>query len=275
MIILILFDQLIQKLRENPENITSSQNLNIFLLHVKNTKKTSVVKKTYAEFYDRLVEIFEHDSAMIFAFLKAHINPAVTADVVEQRYRGLKTKIINFTEAKVIRYKLITWFTNKVTAIPSLRLTLSSLTCIVGILSHILDTVKDTLLALTILHIVGISGMVEFPTNFSTAIVLILMWTIIVPIGVSSAHLAFTDPFLVFDSARLMASKWGRVLASLGCLVLSPLNTVVLKTRHEMKTQEAINSARLLNDDTLDLYKECDVIEDKLIEYIQHELGKS
>ena len=51
------------------------------------------------------------------------------------------------------------------------------------------------------------------------------------------------------------------------------MNTVVLKTRHEMVKQEAINSARLMSDDTLDLYQECDVIEEKLIEYIQHELG--
>ena len=99
------------------------------------------------------------------------------------------------------------------------------------------------------------------------------MGTIIVPIFLSSVHLALTDPFLVFNSTRLRAMRWGRVIAALGCLVLSPLNTVVLKTRHEMKKQDAINSAVNLGDDTLDLYRECDVIEAKLLEYLQHEIG--
>ncbi len=107
----------------------------------------------------------------------------------------------------------------------------------------------------------------------SAAVVLSWMGTIIVPIFLSSVHLALTDPFLVFNSARLRAMRWGRVLAALACLVLSPLNTVVLKTRLHLKEEEAINSARIMGFDTLDLYRECDEIEEKLLEYLKHEIG--
>ena len=93
------------------------------------------------------------------------------------------------------------------------------------------------------------------------------------PILLSSAHLALTSPFLVFNSARLRASRWGRVLAGLGCLLLSPLNTVVLKTRHEMKQQEAIEAARGRGDNTMALFKEEEEINTKVKEFIQHELG--
>ena len=55
--------------------------------------------------------------------------------------------------------------------------------------------------------------------------------------------------------------------------MLSPLNTVVLKTRLHLKKEEAINAARILADNTLDLYKECDEIEEKLLEYLHHEIG--
>ena len=267
------FDQLIQNLKENPANKINIQNLNTYLLQIQNTKKTSVVKKTYIKFYDSLVELFEFDSAKIIAFLKANINPAVTTDVVEHRFRGLKPKIIDFMEEEVLRRKMITHCTNKVTERPLLRLTLSSLSCLVGLLSHILDTVKDSLLALTLLHIVGVKSLIEFPTNFSTAVVLSWMGTIIIPILLSSAHLALTSPFLVFNSARLRASRWGRVLAGLGCLLLSPLNTVVLKTRHEMKHQEAIEAARGLGDNTLSLFMEAGQIEAKILEFIYHEIG--
>ena len=120
------FDQLVQNLKENPKNKINIQNLNTFLLQIQNTKKTSVVKKTYIKFYDSLVELFEFDSAKIIAFLKANINPAVTTDVVEHRFRGLKTKITDFMEEKVLRRKMITHCNNKVTERPLLRLYCSS-----------------------------------------------------------------------------------------------------------------------------------------------------
>ena len=67
--------------------------------------------------------------------------------------------------------------------------------------------------------------------------------------------------------------RCGRVIAGLGCLLLSPLNMVVLKTRYEMKQQEAIEAARSLGDNTLSLFMEAEQIEAKILEFIQHELG--
>ena len=64
------------------------------------------------------------------------------------------------------------------------------------------------------------------------------------------------------------------MVAALGCLLLSPLNTVVLKTNLEMTQQTAIEAARDLSDNTLDLFQECEVIEATLQEYYQIELGK-
>ena len=67
--------------------------------------------------------------------------------------------------------------------------------------------------------------------------------------------------------------RGGRVVAALGCLLLSPLNTVVLKTNLEMTQQAAIEAARDKSDKTLDLFQECEVIEATLQEYLQIELG--
>merc|ERR1711884_568158 len=72
---------------------------------------------------------------------------------------------------------------------------------------------------------------------------------------------------------RLRNTRGGQALAALGCLVLSPLNTVILKTRLEMTQQRAIEAARVLGADTLDLYNQCDVIEAKLQQFLQMEIG--
>ena len=267
------FNELIKILSADTENEISSQNVNKFLLYIKYSKKLSVVKKTYVKFYDSLVVMFDHDLAKLFAFLKTHIHPNVTALVVDHRYGSIKNKIFHFMEKNVIKHKMITHCSNKVTEKPNLRLVLTSLVCIMGLMSHILVLVKDTLLALTLLHIIGYHSIIKFPTNFSTAVVVSWMGTIFIPILLSSVHLALTDPFLVFNSARLRAMRWGRALAMLGCLVLSPLNTVVLKTRLHIVKQYAINSARLQGDDILELFEECNEINAKLAHHLEQKIG--
>ena len=99
------------------------------------------------------------------------------------------------------------------------------------------------------------------------------MATIIVPILLSSVHLALTQPFVVFSCARLRAIRGGRALAALGCLLLSPLNTVVLKTNLDITKQDAIEAARRMSPDTVDIFDQCDLFEDTLQKYLQLELG--
>ena len=218
--------------------------------------------------------MFENDSAKIFCYLKANINTDVTTEIIQHKFRGLKTKARNFVK-KLVGKKIITYCLNKITEERSLRMMLSSLGTLLSILSHIVDIVKDSILALSLLSIIGGAvAILEFPTNFSSTVVLCWMGTIIVPILVSSLYLALTQPFLVFTSTRLRAMRGGRVLAALGCLLLSPFNIVVLKTNLEMTEQTAIEAARDLSGNTLDLFQECDLIEAKIQEYLQIEQGQ-
>ena len=202
--------------------------------------------------------------------MKQNLHQTVTKAIVEHKFRGLITKTNICIEEKLCYPSPF-----KVTLTAGFGMFLSTVGALVSVIGHFADIVKDTILCISLLIVSGgFAAIKDFPTNFSTAVVLSWMGTIIVPIFLSSVHLALTDPFLVFNSARLRAMRWGRVLAALGCLVLSPLNTVVLKTRLHLKKEEAVNAARILGDNTLDLYKECDEIEEKLLEYLQHEIGK-
>ena len=85
--------------------------------------------------------------------------------------------------------------------------------------------------------------------------------TVIIPILVSSLNLTLTEPFLVYTSAKLRAIRRGQALALLECLVLAPLNTVILKINLEMTQQRVVQAARVLSPDKLDLYHQCNVIE--------------
>ena len=194
---------------------------------------------------------------------------------MEHKFRGMVTKVNEFIEKHIRAVSPFIEFQDKVTATPSLRMALSTIGALFSILTHFADIVKDASLSVSLLIITGgPAAIAEFPYNFSSAIVLSWMMTVIIPIVVSSVNLGLTKPFLVFTSARLKAIRGGRALAALGCLILAPLNTVILKTNLETTQHRAVEAARALSTDTLALYNQCDKIEATLHEYMQIEFGE-
>ena len=240
-----------------------------------NTRETKFIRDFYVEFYNHLETALENEAEEIFRYLKKNIHPDVTKDIVEHKFRGLVTKINEFIEKHIRAVSPFIEFQDKVTANPSLRMALSTIRALFSILLHFADIVKDASLSLSLLIITGgPAAVAEFPYNFSSAIVLAWMVTIIIPIVISSINLGLTKPTLIFPSVRLRAIKGGRALAALGCLILAPLNTVILKTNLEMAQQRAVEAARAHRTDTLVLYNQCDEIIATLHEYMQIEFGE-
>ena len=267
------FHDIIRKLKDNPKDKGASRKINIFLLHILNTKKQAIIKKTFVEFYDNIADVFYMEEAKIFCFLKANIHSLVTADVVEHKFRGLKTKIIDFIEDTVGK-RIINDFRDKITETPSLRMSLSSLVAIYHLMSNFLDVAKDIALFFSLLFIMGGPEAVkEFPTNFSSDIVLCWLATIILPVFASSLYLALYAPFLVFTSKKLKDMRGGKLMARFGCLTFFLLNTVILETNLEMAEHRATEAARDKSEQTLELYTECQEMESCLNEYLQISLG--
>ena len=267
------FENILEKWKYGSEDIATNRRLNSSLLHICNTRETTVVRELFTKFYDVMAEKFENDERQIFCYLKVNINHSVASKVVDAKFVGLQWKIIDLFEESTGK-KWLSSAIDIVTKYPSVRLALSTLSTLLSILSHFIDIVKDSLLAFSLLVITGgPQAIADFPTNFSSAVVLCWVGTIIVPILVSSISLAFTSPFLVFSSSSLRAMKGGRVVAALGCLLLSPFNTVVLKTNLEITQQQVIEAARDQEEYMLDLFKEQEKNEKHLQEYLQTELG--
>ena len=101
------------KLKADPEDKENNKKINSFLIHILNSRKLSFIKKTFVTFYDTLSEVFENDSTRIFCYLKTNIHPDVTTNIVEHKFRGLKTKTIHFVE-KNVGWKIFTYCRNKI-----------------------------------------------------------------------------------------------------------------------------------------------------------------
>ena len=267
------FHDIIRKLRDNPKDKEASRKINIYLLHLLNKKKQEIIKKKFVEFYDNIADVFNMEEAKIFSFLKANIHSSVTADVIEHKFRGLKTKITEYIE-KSAGKRVINDFRDKVTETPTLQISLSSLRAIYSIMTKFLDEAKDIALFVSLLLIMGgPEAIINFPTNFSSGIVLCWLVTIVLPVVARSLYLALYAPFLVFTSQRLMNMKGGKLMARLGCLFFFPLNTVILQTNLEMAQHRATEAARDQSEHTLELYTECQEMESCLNEYLQISLG--
>ena len=134
-----------------------------------------------------------NEAKEVFCYLKRNIHPNVTKDIVEHKFRGLVTKINDFIEEHIRSPSPFIVFQDKVTSTPSLRMTLSTLGALLGLLSHFADIVKDGGIAISLLIIAGgPSAITEFPQNFSSAIVISWMVTIFIPIIISSLYLPKT-----------------------------------------------------------------------------------
>ena len=264
---------IIKELKENPENKVASRKINIFLLHILHTKKREIIKETFVEFYENMTDVFQMEEARIFRYLKANIHYLVSKDVVEYKFRGLQTRIIEFVE-ETSGERIINDFRDKITETPALRISLSSLQAIYHIMSNFLNVTKDIALCFSLLIIMGGPYAIkEFPTNFSSGIVLCWMVTIILRVGASSLYLALYAPFFVFPSPRLKTMKGGKVLARLGCLCLFLLNTVLLQTNLEMAKHRATEAAREASENTLELFAEYQEIGNCLNDYLQIQIG--
>ena len=216
-----LYKALIEKLKENISDRDNNQELNRYFLHILSTKETEWTREFFIEFYDLLATALNYQLAEIFCFMKQNLHQTVTKAIVEHKFRGLITKTNTCIEANLCSPSPLILFNDTVTVTPGFRMFLSTVGAMVSILGHFTDLVKDLILCISLLIVSGgFAAISDFPTNFPTAVVLSWMGTIIVPIFLSSVHLALTDPFLVFNSARLRALRWGRVMASLGIIII-------------------------------------------------------
>ena len=226
------------------------------------------------EFYDLLDKIKNNDDAEIYFYLHRNLDPAVTTAIDEAKFPGLKQKLIGFVE-KTVRYKFITKIQDKFTENDNLRKSKTAMTTLWKMTSYQVDLVKDTILTISLLVIMGGPvAIYHFPTKFPSTIVLSLAATIVVPLLMSSIQLAIRNPYLILMFMRKTALRLNRIIMIFICIGLSVFNYALLVFNFEV-----VSKAKKLTDATdeevLELIYECKLLRTQIIKYVQTDLGNN
>ena len=139
------------------------------------------------------------------------------------------------------------------------------------ILGSYIDLFKDIFLFFTLLTAVGgPASVLGHPTQFTSAIVMVMGATIISPLVASSLHLVHNNPFLLFN---FDVSKSVVVFLCFFCWALNP---ILLRHRHVTAKEK---SRRMIKTDSLNLKTLSYRMEERakktqLVQFNKIELGK-
>ena len=252
--------------------------MNVYLLHVIYSQKKENMTETLIQFYDMLEKIFHHDKAEVYAYLHRNMNHSLAMEVNDAKFPGLMQKTIDSIE-DCFRYKFITKMQDKLkTEWTTLDKILSASYSLGKIIAHQVDLVKDATLTISLLYIMGgVVALYNFPTKFSSAIVMSFAGTIIIPWTLSSLQLAISDPYLIFLFMRQRAAKLSRAVMVTICFLLSFLNEFLLEFNFEEAEEIAILSAKKFKeyevDEILRLFDDCKSVKKQVVENLKTNLG--
>ena len=139
------------------------------------------------------------------------------------------------------------------------------------ILGSYIDVFKDTLLAFTLLNAVGgPASVLGHPTQFTSAIVMVMWASIISPLVASTLYLVLNNPFLVFNL------ETSRAFVVILCFLCWAFNSVLLRHCYESaknKTRKAIKTDAQ-NIRILSMRMGERITKMHLVQFLKIELGK-
>ena len=272
-------DLIFGNFQNNPNESAVIKKINHFLFYIIFSERREKMNEILLEFYDMLYVILNNDEAEVFAYLHRNLDPALAMAITEAKFPGLKQRTINFIERKCSS-KFITNFQDKLkTEWTTLNRVLStSYPLFFKMISHHLDLVKDIILTISLLVTMGGPVAVyNFPTRFSSAVVMLSAGAIFFPMIMSSIHLVISDPYLIFLFMRRTAERLKRRMMIFICLSCSFLNEFFLEFNYEELHEKSIEKAKEFiengEDEVLKLFEDCKIVKKQVLEHYKINLG--
>ena len=222
-------------------NDTQTNNLfNLYFLFVK-FKKTKKEKKLLCRtIYIKEEKKHHCNEAEIFCCMHNNLEPQVSEMIIGSNFPGFMEK----------HFEFVTILLNKLERCEKYQHIMYHVTTITGLLNHYSDSLKDFFIFYQIFKINGgMQPLIDFPTKFSSVVVILFGITIFIPIVISSIHLAKNNYIIVYDcqTAKTSSNKIKIVLMKFGILLLSVVNPILLTNTYETIKEKTRKNVRELN----------------------------
>ena len=217
--------------------------VNSYLLSVKFTKVKREKILASIKFYIYEKKKHEENEAEIFCCLHNNLEPIVCEMLIDSNFPGFMEK--NFSS--------LTTHLDKLNRNEKFRKFMHHSTKLGGLLGHYSDVAKDTFLFFTILNINGgIKQIFEFPTKFTSLIIIFFGSSIIFPLLISSIHLAKNNYQMIYSGSKLSKMTKTKIcFLKIGVILLSIFNPIILKEQYENVKEKTRLEAKKLNSSSL------------------------
>merc|ERR1712155_170701 len=154
------------------------------------------MNEQFKMFYDLESRVHKENQQEMFQCLHKNVDPKIVGKILDAKFGTVMETFIHKIEVG-LQWKLITEFRDRVKREEWLWTLLYTIRKSLSILFTYIDMFKDSSLGFSILITAGgFSGIMNFPTNFSSVVVISIFCSIVAPLLISSLHLSIYNPFI-------------------------------------------------------------------------------
>ena len=162
--------------------------------------------------------------------------------MVDAKFPGIMARVTSWIE-NCIGKRIFTWIENKSKKRSKY---IAILTRIMALLVKYVDQFKDTALTIWIITLVGgFQSVIDLPGNFTSVVIMTLILSILVPLFLSSLHLAVNNPFMIWfqsyakQSLKIYSEVSSPVFMKFLCLLSSLFNPILLTNSYEQAREDS------------------------------------
>ena len=115
--------------------------------------------------------------------------------------------------------------------------------------------------------------LVDYPTKFNSVYVDCMFATIVVPLILSSIHLAVNNPGTIFNIEITRMSKWKKILIQIVVVLLSPLNPLLIINNYESSKEHFRRLAKMGKAESLIQREKCRKLKIQRVKFVRIELA--
>ena len=260
---------------ENPETI---ELINTHLLHIIYTQEKDKAQEIFRKVYTVEERHYSGNNSEIFYRFRTNFNSQVVSEILEAKFPGFTQATIDFIERcfSCCCSRVVTKIQDSVKKSEWKTQVFRTISKIIKILTNFVDLLKDSLLTYSMFRTVGgLDTLINFPTNFTSVIIMISFSLIVGPIILSTLTLVLNNPSLIYKTGnenRVVR----RIMATVLCILCSIINPVLLINTLEKSKDEARKEAKRNQDpkQITEKFKEYKRVKLLYVHHLTIELGK-
>ena len=265
---------ILDSFEENHDDPDIVKNTNFFFFHKKYSLTVDERKKIFSALYEREEKIHNNNKSLIFQCIHKNLDPILVTETIETKFPGITEKITNFLESAYGK-RFINNLENKITENERWAKTIFSFKSFYSLSIESLDLFKDGVLAISLFIVSGgFEALMEFPTNFTSVVTILMISSIILPLFTSIIHMLLYSPNLINDDL-IKKSLLRKVMTKASFLFASFLNPLLIRNSLERTNEKARMCAKKgIMEDTITLFQKKNLKGKKFAEFKKMEFGK-